>query len=330
MLHPQFPMAEIDTARPRGASPRARRKGFVAFCALVTALIAGLLTSPVGAAADGQGRTTDDREPRAAAVLRADPQRDAAPAEPSSDGPSEGEQVEVSATSVPGAAVGIPSPTFARLLAADGPIRCGAGTEPLVALTFDDGPGVLTQQTVDLLRERGMTATFFLVGKLLDEPRFAKIPALDARLGALGNHTWDHVSMLGATQAELEAQVAVTRRAISRVSGERVALFRPPLGQHDVRLDAYVRSLGMLTVLWSLESGDSQGASADRIYRTIRDSLSAGDIILLHEGRGTTQNALPRILDLIEARGLTTVTVPELLAQDPPTNAQLRQGTCPA
>ena len=318
--------------RPRGVLPQARRKGFVAFCAVLTALIAGLLVSPVGASADRRGSNADPQKRRATSTTRSQPQRDETRGaeDPGSDASSAGEPVNVTSIAIPGNAVGIPSTIFTRLLEASGPVRCGAGTQPLVALTFDDGPGVLTRQTVELLRERDMTATFFLVGKLLGEPRFEDLPALDARLGALGDHTWDHVSMVGRAQAELEAQIADARRAIARTSGERVALFRPPLGQHDERVDAYVRSLGMLTVLWSLESGDSQGASADRIYRTIRDSLSAGDIILLHENRGTTQRALPQILDLIEARGFTTVTVPELLAQDPPTNQQLRAGTCPA
>lgn len=312
-------MAELHTARPHGVLAPTRRKGFLAFCALVTALIAGMLASPFASADRRAERSGPSTQHRAQPTAPAD-------AEPS---PAADLSTVASVDPAPASVVGIPGKTYQRLLEADGPVRCGAGTQPLVALTFDDGPGVLTQQTLDLLRERGMTATFFLVGKLLGESRFERLPMLDARLGALGDHTWDHVSMLGRSQTELAEQIAHTRRAIARQAGVRVALFRPPLGQHDARVDAYVRSLGMLTVLWSVESGDSQGASADRIFRTVRDSLSPGDIVLLHENRGTTQRALPRILDLIEARGYTTVTVPELLAQDPPTNAQLRADTCP-
>lgn len=313
-------MAELDIPRPHAVLPRARRKGFLAFCALLSALIAGLLVSPVGAVAGRRGSTGDPQERRGTPGAHAA----ARPSATAGNEPS-----EPTTAALPDVA-GIPGRTYARLLNADGPVRCGAGTQPLVALTFDDGPGVFTRQTVQLLRERGMTATFFLVGKLLGESRFEALPALDAGLGAVGDHTWDHVSMLGMSQTELQTQIARTRGAIARMSGERVVLFRPPLGQHDARVDAYVRSLGMLTVLWSVDSRDSQGASADQVYRTVRDSLSAGDIVLLHEGRGTTQRALPRILDLIEARGLTPVTVPQLLAQDPPTNAQLRTDTCPA
>lgn len=315
MLAPSFPMAELQIARPRGA---AHRRGFLAFCAALTALIATLLLHPFVAAADRAPTPAAAVEPQAAANRP--------------DGrPEETSGATIATPSTPSAPIGgIPDRTFARLLDAGQPIRCGAGTQPLVALTFDDGPGELTRQTVRLLRERGMTATFFLVGKLLDESRFEGLPALAADLGAVGDHTWDHVAMSRASAGELDAQIARTRRAIVREAGERVVLFRPPLGARDRQLDAYVRSLGMLTILWSIESGDSQGASADRIYRTVRASLSPGDIVLLHENRGTTQRALPRILDLIEARGYRAVTVPELLALDPPTGPQLRAGTCPA
>jgi peptidoglycan/xylan/chitin deacetylase (PgdA/CDA1 family) len=308
MLGVAVPMAELQTALAPRALSGARRKGFTAFCALVAALIALLTLSPFRATAGHQGDRAAMRPDRAAPVT------DPAPEEPGPD-------VEPA---------GATTARLDRLVAAGLPIRCGAGTQPLVALTFDDGPGVLTRQTLDLLRERGMTATFFLVGKLLDEARFQGLPRSAARLGAVGDHTWDHVSMVGVSAAELDEQIARTRRAIAAETGERVVLFRPPLGQQDERVRDYVRSLGMLTVLWSVESGDSQGMSADRIYRTVRASLSPGDIVLLHENRGTTQKALPRILDLIEARGYTTVTVPQLLELDPPTHEQLREGTCPA
>jgi peptidoglycan/xylan/chitin deacetylase (PgdA/CDA1 family) len=311
-------MAEVEIARPRGVTVRARPKGFMAFCALLLALIAVFVLNPFAAGADHRtgGSPAGDTRNHAGRSAPAGPRPDA--------GSVEGATAVASTRPAGG------TTALDRLIAAARPIRCGAGTRPLVALTFDDGPGVLTQQTLDLLRARGMTATFFLAGKLVGEPRFEGLASKAARLGAIGDHTWDHVSVVGLSASELDAEIGRTRRAIAAETGERVVLFRPPLGQQDERVRGYVRSLGMLTVLWSLESGDSQGASAERIYRAVRGSLSPGDIVLLHENRGTTQRALPLILDLIEARGYRTVTVPELLELDPPTNEQLRLGTCPA
>jgi peptidoglycan/xylan/chitin deacetylase (PgdA/CDA1 family) len=219
--------------------------------------------------------------------------------------------------------------TLRHLVSLGEPIYCGAPTAPLVALTFDDGPGILTPLALRQLTKRGAPATFFLVGKLLAEPAFVETAKREARLGmAFGDHTWDHVSMTGRSQQLFDAEIGRTRRAVERITHRPVNLFRPPYGQHDQALDAWVRQQGMLEILWTIDSEDSQGATADQVYRNVKRSLSAGDIVLLHDNRGTTESALPRILDLIEKRGLTPVTVPELLSHDPPTDRQLRQHTC--
>jgi peptidoglycan/xylan/chitin deacetylase (PgdA/CDA1 family) len=311
-------MAELDVARPHGVFPHRRRKGFLAFCAALVALIGLFVLTPIAA---GAGR------PAAKALDAARASRPRAAAE----APAAEAEAETPPASEPVASTEPPGPTLQRLIDAGEPVFCGAGTQPLVALTFDDGPGPLTGQTLDLLRRRGMTATFFVAGKLVGTPWIddTLVPRA-ARLGEIGDHSFDHISMVGLSQAELEGQIARTRRLAARAAGERVVLFRPPLGRHDERVRDYLRSIGMLTVMWSLESRDSQGDNAVKIYRTIRAGLSAGDIILLHENRGTTQKALPQILDLIEQRGLRTVTVSELLTLDPPTPEQLRSHSCPA
>jgi peptidoglycan/xylan/chitin deacetylase (PgdA/CDA1 family) len=199
----------------------------------------------------------------------------------------------------------------------------------LVALTFDDGPGILSPEAITQLRRFGYPATFFLVGKLIGLPEFDGVIRDEAQLGAaFGDHTWNHVTMTNATPAELASEVGRTRRAVAAATHQPVRLFRPPLGLHDATLDAYVQSLGMLEILWSIDSGDSQGANADQIYRTVKENLSPGDIILLHDNRGTTENALPRILELIRAQGYTPVTIPQLLTMDPPSNAQVRARSC--
>jgi len=228
-----------------------------------------------------------------------------------------------------------PSPsspsTMDKLIAMGQPIFCGAGTKPLVALTFDDGPGVLTPDALTQLRAHHDVATFFLVGKLVKQGWLAPDLRKETRFpgAAFGDHTWDHVAVTKATNRFLNEQILRTRRAIEHATHQQVQLFRPPLGEHDANLDRYLRAHHMLQILWSIDSQDSQGARAQKIYRIVRNNLSPGDIILLHDNRGTTEKALPRILDLIDRQGLTTVTVPELMAQDPPSAKQVRQHTCP-
>ncbi len=218
---------------------------------------------------------------------------------------------------------------LAHLAAQGEPIYCGAGTKPLVALTFDDGPGILSPQALKTLGRTNTPATFFLVGKLFAEPAFVDIAKQEAAAGmAFGDHTWDHVDMTKGNAHLYATQIARTRHIVQNTTGQPVRLFRPPYGLHDRGLDGYIRSQGMLEILWSVDSTDSQGATVKRIVQTVRKELSPGDIIILHDNRSTTENALPKILSMIHARGLTPVTVPQLLTQDPPTNRQLRQHTC--
>ena len=84
----------------------------------------------------------------------------------------------------------------------------------------------------------------------------------------------------------------------------------------------------MLEILWSVDSADSRGATADEILATVEQDARPGSIVLLHENRGTTRNALPRLLDALRRKGIRTVTVPQLLALDPPTPHQLSTGSC--
>jgi peptidoglycan/xylan/chitin deacetylase (PgdA/CDA1 family) len=209
------------------------------------------------------------------------------------------------------------------------PVLCGGGSKPLVALTFDDGPGPYTRYTLRVLREHHARATFFLVAKeVLGWPGLADIPRTEAVHDAVGNHTFDHSSLPGLTADELDHQLGDAQTVIEAAAKRDVRLFRPPYGARDAAVDAEVGSLGMLQVLWSVDTVDSRGATAGDIVATIRSDVRPGSIVLLHENRGTTRNALPRILDVLRERHLRAVTVPELLAADPPSPAQLSSGSC--
>ncbi|MBI4259615.1 MAG: polysaccharide deacetylase family protein [Actinobacteria bacterium] len=217
-----------------------------------------------------------------------------------------------------------------RLIGLGEPVRCGGGREPVVALTFDDGPGPLTARTLNVLRRHGARATFFLVARQIEAwPAYDWIPRRQRRRHAVGNHTFDHVALPGTTGKELARQIGGARDAIADASGGEVTLFRPPYGARDASVDTSVRDHGMLQILWSVDSMDSRGIPPEEIVANVAAGIRPGAIVLLHENRGTTLRALPEILDLIARRGYHAVTGPELLAIDPPTTAQLRAGTCP-
>jgi peptidoglycan/xylan/chitin deacetylase (PgdA/CDA1 family) len=98
-----------------------------------------------------------------------------------------------------------------------------------------------------------------------------------------------------------------------------VRLFRPPYGARNARVDRISRRLGMIEVLWSIDSGDSMGNNWRQIGREVLRNIRPGSVVLLHDNRGQTIRALRRlILPGIKKRGLIPVTVPELLMLDPP------------
>jgi peptidoglycan/xylan/chitin deacetylase (PgdA/CDA1 family) len=104
----------------------------------------------------------------------------------------------------------------------------------------------------------------------------------------------------------------------------RPRLFRPPYGVGTPAETAAVHALGLVDVRWSVDSLDSRpGANARNVVRNVTAELRPGAIVLLHDVHPWTVAALPRILRALRRRGLTPVTIPELVALDPPAHAQL-------
>jgi peptidoglycan/xylan/chitin deacetylase (PgdA/CDA1 family) len=219
-----------------------------------------------------------------------------------------------------------PTSGLARLIGLGRPVYCGSARRPYLALTFDDGPGPSTSATIRLLRSFGDRATFFLVGRnLAGWPGLARD---ELGVGAVGDHTWTHPFLTRIPARAAESEIERTQAALER-DGIAVRLFRPPYGFHDPFVDRTARRLGMLEVLWSLDSHDSYpppGASALQIERTLRRLARPGSIVLLHENLPATAKALPTVLQDLRARGLRSVSVPQLLALDPPTRTQLAEG----
>ncbi|HVP02614.1 MAG TPA: polysaccharide deacetylase family protein [Solirubrobacteraceae bacterium] len=205
------------------------------------------------------------------------------------------------------------------------PVYCGGVHRPYVALTFDDGPGRYTGLALRVLARFHRRATFFLVGRNLAGRR--RLVADEARAGAVGDHTWDHPYLPGLARPAIRKELRRTQVAVRRAAHVPVRLFRPPYEGRDAAIDALARRLHMVEVLWNVDSADSLGANWRAIWHNVRAGLHPGAIILMHENRGQTIRALHyKILPYLRRRHLHVVTVPQLLALDPPTPAQLRAG----
>ena len=216
-----------------------------------------------------------------------------------------------------------------RLLELKSPIYCGAGAKPLVALTFDDGPGPYSARLVELLRRHGARATFFEIGrKAASHPDLVRA---ELSVGAVGDHSWSHPDLTQLETAAVTRQFASTQRTIESVGGRDVLVFRPPFGSNDARSLELGNRLGMLEVLWSVDSRDASGAttpSSDEIEQNLAQLVRPGAIVLLHEDEQSpaTLDALQTFLPWLKSHGLRAVTVPELLAHDLPEAEQVAKG----
>jgi len=209
----------------------------------------------------------------------------------------------------------------ARAFAARTPVYCGGGNVHAVALTFDDGPGPYTATLLRELRAAGAHATFFLVGNRVRYWPWA--PRAEAALGAVGNHSWSHPRLTDMPRWLAWVELARTQATLQAADGRQPTLFRAPYELHDAATDLVAHELGLTEVYWSVASGDDQpGATVARVEQNVIAGLQPGAIVLMHDIHPWTVEALPTILRALAARGLQAVSVPELLALDPPRPGQ--------
>lgn len=219
---------------------------------------------------------------------------------------------------------GVQQAAVKRLAALGLPLFCGGRSKRLVALTFDDGPGPYTRLAVAKLRKHHLRATFFLVGKQINA--YPGLARTEKAVGAVGDHTLTHPFLPPLGYAAMVHQIAGAKSLIEREAAQPVLLFRPPYEGRTPEIDRTVTSLGMLEVLWTVDSADSLGANYARIEHNVLAGLHPGSIILMHENHGQTIRAMLTIFAALARDHLKAVTIPELIAEDPPSLSQLRAG----
>lgn len=174
-----------------------------------------------------------------------------------------------------------------------------------VALTFDDGPGVHTPAVLDLLAARGVLATFFPTGVLVDRhPEVVRRAAADGHV--VGNHTYGHENLTRLADPLINATVVRTTQAIQRAGVRAAPLVRPPYGATNARVHHAIRAVGSVQVLWTVDPQDWRGHSPGAVAAHVLGRLAPGAVVVLHDGSSRTPNtigALPRIIDEGRARG---------------------------
>jgi peptidoglycan/xylan/chitin deacetylase (PgdA/CDA1 family) len=181
-----------------------------------------------------------------------------------------------------------------------------------VALTFDDGPDpVDTPKLLDLLREKDVKATFFVVGRRADRyPEIVRRIWLEGHLVA--NHTWSHHSLFCFLMpGRLRDEIERCTESIRRSCGSSPRFFRSPVGLRHPLLAPYLEAVGLEYISWSIRTFDTFTKDSNVLARRILDKAANGDIILLHDrlpgGTNAMLQALPRVIDELRGRGFKFV-----------------------
>ena len=178
------------------------------------------------------------------------------------------------------------------------------------ALTFDDGPNSkYTPLLLKGLKERGVHATFFLMGKNI-EGKEALVKQIQEEGHLIGNHTYNHVQLDKISKEAAKEEIETTNQKIFEITGVYPAWLRPPYGEWRKNLDFYVE---MFPVLWDVDTLDWKSKNETAILTEIQRQVRNGSIILMHDSYDSSVRAALAITDELTEKGYDFVTADQLL-----------------
>lgn len=197
-----------------------------------------------------------------------------------------------------------------KIAEVDNPVQVVEPQPKLLALTFDDGPRrSTTSRLLEGLDQRGVQATFFLIGKQIEGNEDLIRQMADAG-HQIGLHTFDHVDLQDLSPADIHRQLDPTRDALRAILGDRDFLLRPPYGMVD---DAVLSQAGSPIILWSVDPEDWHNRDVQREVTHIVTHVQDGDIILMHDIFSESVDAALQVIDQLHQAGYAFVTVDDLL-----------------
>lgn len=197
-------------------------------------------------------------------------------------------------------------------------------SERITALTFDDGiDSELTPRILDILAKYNIKATFFVMGKTIDNNKEIVGEVLEKNRNILkrivseghlvGNHTYKHSPTLTMNGPDIiKSELELTHKLIQQITGKNVRFFRPPYGVTNPALRKAVSLMGYDVIGWSVRSLDTTLAP-ERVMKRIKRKLKPGSIVLLHDNRSNTAEHLPEYIDYIISQNYQIVRLDTLL-----------------
>ena len=192
----------------------------------------------------------------------------------------------------------------------------GLASQPYIAMTYDDGPHPTnTPRLLDILRQRNIKATFYVIGKNVD-----MYPHLTRRIVAegheIGNHTYTHRNLKTLSDSQVVSEMTKARSSIVKATGVSPRTMRPPYGAlYQRQREMIMTKFGYPTIMWAVDPRDWQRPGVSVVKNRILTQTSGGSIVLAHDLHAPTVDAMPGTLDGLLAKGYRFVTVSQLLAQ---------------
>ena len=185
-----------------------------------------------------------------------------------------------------------------------------------ICITFDAAYGSEeTEKIINICKEKGVKATFFLVGFWVEKyPEMVKM--IDQAGFEIGSHSATHPYMSKLTEDQIRLELQQSVDLIKNITGKEVTLFRPPYGDYNDTLINVCDSMKLKTIQWSVDSLDWKGLDTSQMLARITPDIDNGGIILFHNNSDHIVEALPVIIDTLKERGFELVTVSELVYHD--------------
>ncbi|SFL67250.1 polysaccharide deacetylase family sporulation protein PdaB/delta-lactam-biosynthetic de-N-acetylase,TIGR02884 [Gracilibacillus orientalis] len=196
-------------------------------------------------------------------------------------------------------------------------VYLGDSSKKRMALTFDDGPeDTYTPEILEILKKKNVKATFFVLGERAKEyPEI--VEQIHEEGHVIGNHTWDHPHLPELEEEQFIDNIQSASEEIEEIIGIKPNLFRPPFGEIEDHQLELLHNRGYKAVMWSADTKDWSGISAEEIVSTVMKEANPGVIVLQHNyhasGPFETVEALPQMIDELRAEGYEFVTVPEIV-----------------
>ncbi|WP_242677009.1 polysaccharide deacetylase family protein [Streptomonospora litoralis] len=200
---------------------------------------------------------------------------------------------------------------------AAGEVDCDDPSSKCIALTFDDGPGARTPRLLNALEKHDAKATFFVTGgPVRQHPDTVRRTYAEGH--ELANHTVHHPDLTSIAKSGVTDELTTVNKLVRRETGYTMDLMRPPYGATDGAVADVAEKMGQAQILWNVDTYDWRDRDAGIVSDRAVQRAQPGSIVLMHDIHSTTVKAVPEILERLDDKGYTMVTVSQLLGETEP------------